>query len=65
MPSRKPKTESSEDSEAPALKPSPKCPSCGAESVVVFPVLVAGDGTPIAEPRLVCIKCHPKGRPAK
>jgi len=48
---------------APAIRPSPVCPTCGLSPAVVFPVLRTGEA---AEGPLVCLACCPRvpgGRP--
>jgi len=44
----------------PVVKVSPKCPSCGRESVIVFQIPSLPGGQPLPEPRLVCLACCPK-----
>jgi len=48
-----------------ALKVSARCPSCGAESVVVFPMYVLNNDKAEKDVRLVCTVCGPSLEPKK
>ena len=64
MPTRRlantPHTADASELPTPVVKVSPKCPSCGRESVIVFQITSLPGGQPLPEPRLVCLACCPK-----
>ncbi|HJZ91329.1 MAG TPA: hypothetical protein VKE40_10690 [Gemmataceae bacterium] len=53
-------SERADERDPPPVKVSARCPSCGSEEVIVFPVFGAAAGLPPNEWRLVCTECCPR-----